>query len=796
MSTRIKFGVNLIDDKIDKMERPLFLTNKFTITDLSQTTNIYDFQLQDHFRNMKNIYTLQCQCVNHKHNKKRCNIVEEPICVKCERPTKILVTYQSLLYHPEIATKKMFQCCTHVHRPPCNLCLNCKTFKPCVITEPFECNVSTDVVCHLNPNVFTKTITYNDTNLHEHIYNIKTPMLYICRVHAHRHHYNPQIECIIQSFECCKDAVFIKDYTGCFTVSVNSTTISKSAATYNTSLRKNLHQDVHYDDEDDEKSSNKRKKFNTVTSKKITIKRKAATTSNEEIANSTAIVSKRRQYDNRKRKMIDQHQNNGNKKMRRNMDGGSGNGMIVVEKYTEFIIYDPRIWREQSYNHFMSFIRAIFSMPEMIVERYKRFESSNFTISNIKKYKSGKVSIIRTAVTGFNTKGIYQTSTISFTIPYHTVIIPAKLYDLLEQQNYDMNLALVIRHPSILTTCMYDCKVVRNPNESEDVIKIPSETSKGFNQDQDGDKNVVNFMLKSIKGYQATSSFRYNLAKLELAAAFLKKITLMAAPRYLFSETTLLYLERYRDLLCERNETFRKFHAYGPKFLNEIFAGYKVDAYEEFQQLLIDTTVNEPFTFITVDDLLLKTDRLPSIIRSCAKGTKYHLHYFLSKISSTDTLLDLKRDLIELYNKYVISSQDLSRDGRKQFTCNYASIDMVNINNYIYINKVLYADYSDFASVTLLNMNESSLFTFVLDLEHNYDQFIKSIPSTSTFDCDDERERCRLVKEQNIYNAERLRESMYGDFINQLNEYDKDEDKQNDLIHHVNLLIEKYMPSL
>lgn len=146
MSERIKYGLNLLSDKIEKCysdDRPLYLTNKFKITDLSQNTNIYDFQLQDHFRNMKNIYILQCECTNHKHNKKRCNIVEEPMCLKCSKPTKILITYQSLLFHPQIATKKIFQCCTHTHTPPCKICLNCKTFQPCSVTETFECNIST-----------------------------------------------------------------------------------------------------------------------------------------------------------------------------------------------------------------------------------------------------------------------------------------------------------------------------------------------------------------------------------------------------------------------------------------------------------------------------------------------------------------------------------------------------------------------------------------------------------------------------------------------------------------------------
>lgn len=632
-------------------------------------------------------------------------------------------------------------------------------------------------MCHLNSNIFTKVIPYDNANLHEHIYNIKTPLLYICRTHTHRHEYNPQIECIIQSFECCNDAVFIKDYRGCFTVSINSTTISKSASSYKNTISKMI--------AGDEDNKNKRKKFNISRINTTTRKRKKLINDCDittVAASSTTAVKKMKL-------------NNGKVKV------NSSNANMVIEKYTEFIIYDPCIWREQSYNHFMSFIRAIISMPEVIIERYKRFELSNFTISNIKKYKSGKVSIIRTAVTGFNTRGIYQTSTISFTTPYHVVVIPSKLYDLLESQQYDMRLSCVIRHPSLLPTCMYISNVIRNPNENEQVIKISSETSKGYNQDQDGDKNPVNLLRKIVDGYQATSSFKYFLAKLELAHAFCRKMTLIAAPRYLFSETTLLYLERYRKLLCERSEVFRKYHRYGSRFLNEILAGYELDAYADFQQLLIDTSVNEPWSFVTVNDLLLKTDRLPSIIRSGAKGTKYLLKLFLSKISSTDTLFDLKKDLIELYNKYVISSQDLSRDGRKQFTCNYASIDMVNENNFIYVNKIVYADYSDFASAILLNINNSSIFAFVLDLENNYNEYIKnkgienekrklSDINIDGGDGSSNSDRIDLINNQINYNNERLKNLMYDEFLEQLDRCTDDQERN--LIDNVNDLIEKY----
>lgn len=162
---------------------------------------------------------------------------------------------------------------------------------------------------------------------------------------------------------------------------------------------------------------------------------------------------------------------------------GGGNNTNRT-KFTEYILYDPRIWLDASFNHFVSFIRAVIAMPSVAKNRYERFETSNFSVSNIKKYKSGKESMVRLMVTGFETKGIYQTSTISCTLPFHTVKIPQTLYNLLEKQNYDMSLGCIKRDPSIKSTCMFVCKMVRNEDPSCETITIPDAISKPMNQDQ------------------------------------------------------------------------------------------------------------------------------------------------------------------------------------------------------------------------------------------------------------------------------------------------------------------------
>lgn len=118
--------------------KPLFLTQKYTINQLSRDVNIFDFQLRDHFLNTSNLYTLMCNCTRHIHLKQNCAIVYEKECLKCNTPTELLINFKSLK-----ESLNIYKCCKHINYPPCNKCLNCKIGIACIITEPFESDIST-----------------------------------------------------------------------------------------------------------------------------------------------------------------------------------------------------------------------------------------------------------------------------------------------------------------------------------------------------------------------------------------------------------------------------------------------------------------------------------------------------------------------------------------------------------------------------------------------------------------------------------------------------------------------------
>jgi hypothetical protein len=589
--------------------------------------------------------------------------------------------------------------------------------------------------------------------VHEHIYNTKLPLFYFCFEHVHRHRSHPSIDCVIQSFKCCDQACSVRDYNECFVVTTttntpqplqhqtllnSSTSVSNDiVCTPTTSSRIYKRQDVLQPTV--AANGGLKRKLNSKhvsASKRMNLQQGSLTTTTANIKerykkankqskiktlsaknDSTNILSELDLLNKFQHDLSNNTTADSNARYKHNSNNSSNNDKQAT-KFTEYIIFDPKLWREQSLNHFMSFLRAVISTPGSVLERYKRFESSNFVIPNIKKYISGKESIIRTAITGFETYGVYQTATISCVIPYYSVIIPQKIYDILERENFDLNLVMVKRDPSILPTCMYVCQAQRNTNPNHNVIMISDQQSKGFNQDQDGDRNAIYLLKKVRNGYDYTKTLQYKIAKMELACAFKQKRTLIGSPRYLLSETSLLKIKRFPNDFMHL-DFFRRTYKHGIKFMNEASAGYLSKEYDDFQQALVEHNRNEKPTYITVNDIILQTDRLVTIVTSGAKGSMDLIKMLLENISSANgkTLNDKKKDMLDLCNKYITSSKDLSRNGRKQFAALYAAHDLVSFYTNIYINKVCVASYAPFVCSGVFCFNTASMELFIEDLE-------------------------------------------------------------------------------
>lgn len=383
----------------------------------------------------------------------------------------------------------------------------------------------------------------------------------------------------------------------------------------------------------------------------------------------------------------------------------------------EYVIYDPSLWHDQSANHFVSFLRAVINLPDLVEERYRHFESAHFKVSNIRKYKSGKQSIVRLAVTGFETKGIYQTANISCTLPSGEVLIPQKIYDLLSGE-YDLTLVTVKRDPSITQTCMFVCRAVRNTDPEVDTLVISDAIAKPLNQDQDGDKNgVYALALRSPDGYDRRESFLFRLARLELATAYRTDKTLIATPRYSLSEYNRLVVHRKRDELKPRSEFMRRTYDKGIDHMIEAGCGYLREEYEEFCRLLVEINSRKETSCVTLDDVEKDTGVIRGIVQSGAKGHDETLDMLYEGLRSERTLWDQKSAMVEQMNRYISSSQTLRHTGRSLFVSLYAAHDLTTFLGCVYVNKRLYADYRPFASVGPLMFNKGSLDEFIADLE-------------------------------------------------------------------------------
>lgn len=143
---------------------------------------------------------------------------------------------------------------------------------------------------------------------------------------------------------------------------------------------------------------------------------------------------------------------------------------------------------------------------------------------------------------------------------------------------------------------------------------------------------------------------------------------------------------------------------------------YLKTEYKQFRSLMIEYNKKSPNRFVTIDDILGKTDLLPSIIESGAKSNPEALKQLKSDLYHLSTLEDKRTDMEFQMNRYIQSGQQLSQKGRTQFVALQAMHDEIAYFGFLYLNKVLLADFNNCSSTYCLLFNEASLKLFVTDL--------------------------------------------------------------------------------
>jgi hypothetical protein len=368
-------------------------------------------------------------------------------------------------------------------------------------------------------------------------------------------------------------------------------------------------------------------------------------------------------------------------------------GFVLNADSKSYTIYNPMYWENLATAHFQSLIRAVITNPKSIAMRYKKYEESKFKIGKIKEYKSGKNSIIRQKVTGFSTNGSYQIGIISNTGHPRYLILPQELYDLLEK-DYDLDLAVVKRDPAFYVTSTHVVKILRNDNPLIKTIILANELAKPMNQDQDGDNDTVFFLPKRKRGFDFTHTAEYKIAKLELALAFLKSLSLLARPRISLSECDVVLLERGHSELWQ-DEFYQEIKRNKTTYreLLELGISIRQKEFNSLYQKINHINSLPTITCLTIDDVLLKTNFLPSIVQSGAKGTEQHLEMLLKNLFTCPDFDQLKEKMIRQYKLYITSSRNLGLNGRSQFSSLYAIHDLIILNGILCLNKTILADY-------------------------------------------------------------------------------------------------------
>ncbi|CAH0393254.1 unnamed protein product [Bemisia tabaci] len=692
--------------------KPLFLTHKVNLRPLSGLLEVFDFQLRDHALNTDNLRSLQCKC-HHFHKKKPCYLTNEELCPRCSKPTKFLVNHSALLFHPNTAKSGFITRCPHhfhTHAPPCHRCIGCRVKGQCTVQSSFQCNISTSNVCEgfneLNDastssgskgahnSHFTERI--DDTRWAAyHVYSTQELKFYVCPRHAHKHISSrptsfeeqtptPDVPCYLQSVLCCEEASSITEFQSGFILSVLAThsKVKYLRAASNKSMckivhRNELHSSNNSSDLSCAKRSNRFRAGDNFTPAGLAVKQE------------------------------------GEKPHLKKMTGKIG----ILPNYDSYVIVDPSLWLEQSKSYFISLIKAVILSPALVADRFSKFENASFRVSNIKAYRSGKSSMIRTNVTGFVTEGIYQTAIISCTLPHDAILVPQKIYDLL-MGDFDIVLLPTKRDPAINTTCMFVLIALRNPDPSIETLVVPSAIVKSMGQDQDGDKDgCYALRIRSKNGFDRRDSFVHRLARLEMALAMRTNKTLIGSPRLSFSESDLLLMHRKQEELRRSDSFFRKTHSKGIRYMIEAGCGYRRQEYETFTEKLLLINSRQERHCLTIDDVLGHKAALTEVVDSGAKGHREMIPILTDSIKSNNTMHDKCLEMREQLNRYITSGQELRQSGRGQFNCIYASEDLTMVNGCLFLNKDFAFDLKPFTCSYTLRYSEASLKEFLEDLK-------------------------------------------------------------------------------
>lgn len=146
--------------------------------------------------------------------------------------------------------------------------------------------------------------------------------------------------------------------------------------------------------------------------------------------------------------------------------------------------------------------------------------------------------------------------------------------------------------------------------------------------------------------------------------------------------------------------------------------GYLTAEYDDFCEKLRYLNEHSNCYCVTLDDYLRRTDLIPSIVASGAKGHVETMDMFFDKLNDRSNRLSSSHvELsIEQMNRYISSGQKIRHTGREQFVLVYCEGELKSSFGTLFLNTKPYADFKPFFSAFTFMFNEASLKECLKDL--------------------------------------------------------------------------------
>lgn len=317
---------------------------------------------------------------------------------------------------------------------------------------------------------------------------------------------------------------------------------------------------------------------------------------------------------------------------------------------------------------------------------YEKTRNEEINGGQIKNLQSSKESLVRKKILGPSGRGYRLIVTINGLLKPGEVCLSELIW---ETQKLVSPFVVLNRDPSISTRCLYAVLVKTRPNDFNTTLQVGHVEPLGLNLDQDGDQAQI----YTLESESEIPNYSEQCAALELRALswqYGKRHDCVYNPRYNFSVYHNTLVEKFKKWFILNNPIFHKLVNTYPfsttKEILDILMHLGCSVFREE----IDNFLESLIFFIGVYkepacsffDLLTEKGDLKNLLNNSSKTTQPHIQKYLEdNISDNENFFT---ECVDSFNKFVRSSNDLSKTGTKSYNILFstASLQLRNDNCY------------------------------------------------------------------------------------------------------------------